>query len=314
MASQTVPPSLAREANMMLQALLTELKQLNVEIGVMLDWRYQDIVADDMEKIIVYPEDDFFTLLKNNLYQYDFLWPIAPESEQALTRLIETGKDCNVKILASDLSAIQLCSDKLATINHLSSFIKTPTTYRVDEFTPDFPAEWVIKPVDGAGCEQTWYVKDAAAYQSVLNKQLPSNFIIQSWLPGQAISLSALFRQGKGWLLTANEQIINNENGCLSLTACRVNCLSSNVDRYQQYIDKIAEAIPELWGYVGVDLIESDNKTMTLLEINPRLTTSYAGISQTIGINVAEQILALYQREPDLTRQTNKTLTIHLDA
>ncbi len=310
--TKTPPSSLAREASMMLQALLAELKPLNLDIAVMLDWRFQHIVSDDVEKVIVQADDHFYWRLEQALLDADFFWPIAPESDQALARMIETGGRHKVEILASDLSAIQLCSDKLATVRVLSPFLETPQTHRLSEFTPFFPAEWVIKPNDGAGCEQTYYVKSAGDYQSLALRLSPSSFIIQNWLEGRAISLSALFRQGKGWLLTVNEQIMNNENGCLRLSACRVNCPVSDPARYQNVIDNIANVIPGLWGYVGIDLIESENTRLTVLEINPRLTSSYAGIYPAVGINVAEQVLKLSRQDPRLTPSTHKTKILSL--
>ncbi|WP_256360467.1 hypothetical protein [Methylomonas koyamae] len=49
-----------------------------------------------------------------------------------------------------------------------------------------------------------------------------------------------------------------------------------------------------------------------MLEINPRLTSSYVGIGQATGINVAEQVLRLRQGEPIAvpTRQQCVEVTI----
>ena len=42
-------------------------------------------------------------------------------------------------------------------------------------------------------------------------------------------------------------------------------------------------------GYVGVDLILTQDEAL-LIEINPRLTTSYIGLRQVIDFNLAEAI------------------------
>jgi predicted ATP-grasp superfamily ATP-dependent carboligase len=62
--------------------------------------------------------------------------------------------------------------------------------------------------------------------------------------------------------------------------------------RYQKLASRIAVAFPDLFGYVGIDLIEN-NDACWVLEINPRLTTSFVGIEKALGLNVAELVLAL---------------------
>lgn len=314
LAAETASLSLLREAGMMLQALLAELKPLNLEIGVMLDCRYQHLFADEIEKIIVQPEDDFYDCLERALSQYEVFWPIAPESDQVLARMVETAEKKAIDIIASDRSAIRLCSDKSATIQHLTPFFEVPETHKLVDFDPVFPSTWVIKLIDGAGCEQTFVIDTEALFQATLSEIQPENFIIQRFVPGRAISLSALFRQGKGWLLTVNEQVMSQQDNCLNLSACRVNCVNRHLVRYQQVIDDIAQVIPGLWGYAGIDLIESEDGRLTILEINPRLTTSYAGIFAATGVNIAEKILQLRQGEPLLHFTKDESITVDLNA
>ena len=47
--------------------------------------------------------------------------------------------------------------------------------------------------------------------------------------------------------------------------------------------------MPGLSGYVGIDLIRNNN-TFFVIDINPRFTTSYAGISKSLGINIVSDI------------------------
>ena len=51
-------------------------------------------------------------------------------------------------------------------------------------------------------------------------------------------------------------------------------------------------AFPDLFGYVGVDLIENEDACF-VLEINPRLTTSFVDIEKKCGLNVAKLVLNL---------------------
>lgn len=45
-------------------------------------------------------------------------------------------------------------------------------------------------------------------------------------------------------------------------------------------------------GYAGVDLLRTPTG-LRVMEINPRLTTSYAGLSRSLGVNVARMTLDL---------------------
>jgi predicted ATP-grasp superfamily ATP-dependent carboligase len=54
--------------------------------------------------------------------------------------------------------------------------------------------------------------------------------------------------------------------------------------------------MPDLWGYVGIDLIDGATGPL-VLEVNPRLTTSYVGLARAIRMNPAALVLGLLDRE-----------------
>jgi predicted ATP-grasp superfamily ATP-dependent carboligase len=83
----------------------------------------------------------------------------------------------------------------------------------------------------------------------------------------------------------------------------------SDLSVYQNLVDNIAHALPELWGYVGIDLIEMLEQLL-VLEINPRLTTSFVGINAALGINVTENILQLLKGKPTINALCNQPVTI----
>jgi predicted ATP-grasp superfamily ATP-dependent carboligase len=111
-------------------------------------------------------------------------------------------------------------------------------------------------------------------------------------------------------LLCCNEQQVSFENAQFQLHECRVNIQHRSLDKFQKLVEKIAQAIPGLWGYIGIDIIDSDVLGPVILEINPRLTTSYVGIHSATGINVAEQVIKLIDSEPVITRKNNKLVNV----
>ncbi|MCI0666912.1 MAG: ATP-grasp domain-containing protein, partial [Methylococcaceae bacterium] len=127
------------------------------------------------------------------------------------------------------------------------------------------------------------------------------NLIIQPFLEGDSMSLSGLFKQGDVLLLSCNRQNIELRNDYFSLTGCTLDVVPAASGVFSNLARAIARAIPALFGYAGVDLVLVDGRPV-VLEINPRLTTSYAGLSKAINRNVAAMVLDLLSpasRVPD---------------
>ena len=78
--------------------------------------------------------------------------------------------------------------------------------------------------------------------------------------------------------------------------------LADDDGRFLFLARQIARAVPSLWGYVGVDFVSTASGPV-VLEINPRLTTSFCGLRSALGINVGRLVLDLLQaRLPDTSR------------
>ena len=75
-------------------------------------------------------------------------------------------------------------------------------------------------------------------------------------------------------------------------TAIEVNAPVEDRDDLAALAGRIATALPGLWGYVGVDLVMTDRGPV-VLEVNPRLTTSYCGLGRALGTSVAAMVLDL---------------------
>jgi predicted ATP-grasp superfamily ATP-dependent carboligase len=166
--------------------------------------------------------------------------------------------------------------------------------------------QWLVKPVDGVGCADSYILTDRKDFEQIYSRK--GHYVIQPHLQGKKTSLSCLFKQGIGWLLCANLQQFDIINQQYHLSKIIVNHYS-DLSEYQNLVDNIARALPELWGYAGIDLIETPEQRF-VLEINPRLTTSFAGINAALGINVAENILQLLKGKPTLNAVYNQSITI----
>jgi predicted ATP-grasp superfamily ATP-dependent carboligase len=126
---------------------------------------------------------------------------------------------------------------------------------------------------------------------------------------GDTLSICALFNSDQAHTLSINRQHIQIKNQQFKLIACEVN-IDLNKMPFQTLLNKIAQAFPDLFGYVGIDLILADQ--LYVVEINPRLTSSYAGIQQTLGINVADLVLQSLNKMPQINSTFNQTIFIEI--
>lgn len=304
LVGQTLPASLVAEGRLMLQALLDDLKQIPaVQILLPLDQRCTGLTLPANVKVFPVKEsDDIGQILTQLITQADLVWPIAPETDNILFKLARQIEALQKTALLSSPETVAICADKLATYRRLNAqAIPVVETLALVGWTEPPFSKSVIKPIDGVGCEDNRIIPTAEDFKSVIESLDQSKrFLIQPLLTGQAVSLSCLFKQGKAWLISCNQQQMLIQNNRFSLAACLVNVANQNQVFYQGLIQQIAQALPGLWGYIGIDLIETPDQGPLILEINPRLTTSYVGIKQASGINVAEQVIKLLDGEPDL--------------
>jgi predicted ATP-grasp superfamily ATP-dependent carboligase len=89
-----------------------------------------------------------------------------------------------------------------------------------------------------------------------------------------------------------NRQRVELRDDVFSFAGCEVNVSVEGVDELARLAARAVAAIPGLWGYVGIDFLLTESGPV-VLEVNPRLTTSYAGLHAAIGVNPAQLVLEL---------------------
>lgn len=287
-------PSLTHEGDMMLAALVNDLAALaGVEVLSVRDHRLPPAELDARvttlrDAAAVWEE------WRRSMAQADAVWPIAPETEGALERLTAMVEEEGRLLLGSRVSAIRIAASKRATAQTLARFgVPVAATVPAGAPLPDSSSGWVAKPDDGAGAEDTWLFTDAGELQAWLDDAgRADRFVLQPYVPGEAASLSALFRDGKVWLLACNRQHVIIEGGRLLYVGGEVGALEAHRATLAPIAARVAAALPGLWGYAGIDLVITQAGPV-VLEVNPRLTTSYVGLKAALGTNPAAMVLAL---------------------
>ncbi len=308
-----LPEALASEGLIMLNALLDCLCQIqDAELMLMLDWRVYDAVnTAGINTVLIRPSHDTLYEFAQLAAQCDAVWPVAPEFDGILEILCQQVESLRKLLLTSPASIVRLTGNKWLTFNELTRHHIATVETRL--FKDDFytAGEWLIKPVDGAGCNNSYLIANEQDFAS-LPEKLPENgeFIIQPHLQGEKTSLSCLFKDGQGWLLCVNLQKFELVDKQYQLKEITIN-YTSYLQKYDSIVRDIASAFPALWGYAGIDLIETADG-IVVLEINPRLTTSFAGIQAARGINVAQCVLDLLKGNTLPSPQNDKSVTLTL--
>ncbi|GAB6142370.1 ATP-grasp domain-containing protein [Methylosoma difficile] len=309
---QDLPDSLAREGLLMLRALLADFARLpTVEPLVMLDVRFaKQIDTENLGAVWVDERDDSQTVFLQLAQQCDAVWPIAPEFDGILASLCGTVEQLGKLLLNSSAAGVALTANKLSTYQRLLDHAIPTVATRLFDSQVSYPAgEYVVKPIDGVGCQDSYVIHCPQDFQRL--DHLGEGYIIQPHLLGEKTSLSAIFKQGCADWLCGNRQVFQVTDHQYHLIHIDVNVVA-NAEPYQNLLNKIAQAFPELFGYVGIDLIESGDDCR-VLEINPRLTTSYVGIYPATGINVAGQVIHALTAIPNINAIRNQTITIQLN-
>jgi tyramine---L-glutamate ligase len=312
MNKSELPEDLAREGLLMLQALIGDLDKLSkVEPIIMLDFRMTAMLSTHSRYThVIDSGQDCHQEFANLLQTCDAAWPIAPESEGILQSLCEAVERAGKILLSSPSSAVAVAGNKWLTYRHLSQHsIGMVVTQRLVDFDC-LSGEWILKPVDGVGCMDSFLITDQQEFDAITPAIDKEKYIIQPHLRGEKTSLSCFFKQGHGWLVCANRQHFEINNKQYHLREITVN-FSPDLSKYLPLVNELATAIPDLWGYVGIDLIETANDIL-VLEINPRLTSSYVGINDALGINCADAVLDLLTGEPRLHPTRNQPVQVNM--
>ena len=225
----------------------------------------------------------------------DAVWPVMPESAGMLERASSDILDSGKLLIGSRPDAIRVAASKHRTAQVLKAAgIAVVGTWRQDEALPVAANAWVVKPDDGAGCSETRIFPDCEAARASIEEREPEQYVMQPYLHGAHRSMSMVCADNRVLLMSVDEQrmaVFDNQMHYLGST---VNGVREQQRQCRALAERIMAALPGLWGYVGIDFIMSADGPV-VLEVNPRVTISHAGMFQSTGHNPARLLLELLQ-------------------
>jgi predicted ATP-grasp superfamily ATP-dependent carboligase len=236
----------------------------------------------------------------------DYTLVIAPEFNNILAARCRWVEEVNGRLLGPTAAAIRLTGDKLALEQHLRKH-KTPTppceVFVPGKFKPSFPFPLVCKPRFGAGSLATFLIQDhqelTECQQHLQDEGWEGEMLAEPFVPGQAASVAFLIGPQQQLALLPAAQNLSGD-GRFHYSGGTVPLPVDLAQRAVFLASKALEAVPGLGGYIGLDLVlggEDDGSQDWLIEINPRLTTSYIGLRALAKSNLAWALLRLAEGE-----------------
>lgn len=297
LADSAFSAGLMREGDLMLQAICHDLLALGHDICILRDARLPAIAAQPgLKQLRISTQTAHVSAWQQCLQAFQQFLIIAPETGAVLEQLVRQVQQNNKSHLGASADAIAQCSDKLCCAELLQQAgLSTPDSWLAKDWDGDAAGKetkWVCKPIDGAGCEDT-FVMRTDALSAFISRQNPARrqqLLVQPYLEGIALSIN-LFIGDDIELLSVNRQHLSQTGSKLHLDACQPGC-EDLLSKQQalQLARQIHATIPGLWGFSGIDLVLSGDK-LWIIDINPRLTLSYA--------------------EADVRRKTNPARALH---
>ena len=250
------------------------------------------------------PGDHARLILKNSLMwlanQVEAVLVVAPETDCRLEQVTQWFETRDLKCLGPDASFIRLAGDK----NRLSEWLRQrgferhPPGLPLTEFLAldsSMQSNWlpcVMKPFDGAGSEDALVIASLEPLRQhcdSTNHEL-NHWRIEQFVAGIPASISVVGgRGGQYQILPPTIQKFDKHpfgNYVGADYPLDPGLAVRAVDLARQAI----AALPPTTGYVGMDIVLGEKEDW-LIEINPRLTTSYVTLRQQAGFSLADSLL-----------------------
>jgi predicted ATP-grasp superfamily ATP-dependent carboligase len=315
-AGKSIPSSILSEGFGMLRTLISDFKAAGYFVATVLDLQlavlHPPIEADCIVPVSSSREAE--AAIQKISESADAAYIIAPESNHVLQSLAERMEQAGVHSLNCRASAIRKVSDKAILLDRVKKMgLLTPATIMVSALEDvveikqtissklEFPL--IFKPVDGVSCGGLSVVRNenqvASAVDKVNRESSSKYLMVQELIQGIAVSVSLISTGNEALPISLNKQ------GVSLMTPEAISTYNGGLVPFNSPLEREAFATAEkivrsfrgLRGYIGVDLVLTE-KEPVVIEVNPRLTTSYVGVRRVVSFNPAQAIInSVLERE-----------------
>lgn len=297
-----LPTSLLAEGTAMASALAEDfLKLEDSRVTVLRDLRLESPTYEGCQVLEVHSGSQRKDLLEKYASKADFTLAIAPEFDRQLEQCVAILQSGDAHSLNALPEFLEVTGNKQRTTAHLSE-VDVPVPHceihGADEerLPPDFPYPAVLKPVDGAGSQHTLLI------ESHLDTPDPHPWprLLECHIPGRPASVLFVCGPGGATALPPCWQRIA-DSGRFEYLGGSIILQKPLAQRAEQLAQRALAALPPAHGFVGVDLIlgeANDGSEDCVIEVNPRVTTSYVGLRAVVKENLADLAIRAARNEP----------------
>lgn len=303
MAVEPLPAALLTEGRAMVAAVAADLARLkNVQTTLLSDYRLTPGV-DCCEVRCVASEAGAEIVFDQVAAAADLTLVIAPERDGALTDRCRRVLDCGGRLVGPGLEIVELCGDKQRAAEHLAAAgVPAPLGMPLgkgEALPADFPYPAVLKPRDGCGSHGVQFLSTCTEAARLGIAPWPAR--LERFCPGLAAGVAVMSGPREIRALPACWQRLPDD-GRFEYLGGALPLPSSLAGRAEALALRAIQSLPEPCGYIGVDLVLGERAGEIaddyVIEINPRLTTSYVGLRAACRGNLAEAMLRIAQGEP----------------
>ena len=290
-----LPRSMLTEATAMLTALAADFLAIDgSRVSVLQDVRADPLVLPCCEAIEVHSKVHQCEEFARLTAEADQTLVIAPEIDNVLLETNIWAREAGGHLLAASNQFVALTSNKHLMAEFLADAgVPVPEAILLEADTDNLPTDFsypaVLKPVHGAGSQHTLLV--ANAHDEAPPYSWPRR--LERYYPGIAASVSFLCGPTHRVALPACRQHLSVD-GRFTYTGGSRLLERELVRRATALATRALESLPPALGYVGVDLVlgkSGDGSEDVVVEVNPRLTTSYVGLRAITRDNLAVAML-----------------------
>jgi tyramine---L-glutamate ligase len=296
-----LPASLLAEGSAMIGALAADFAALpETHVTVLRDARLTEPHLDGCQVVEIHSSLDRREAFDRLAAQADWSLVVAPEFDGHLLAAVADVRAAGGRSLNASDEFIALTADKHLTAERLrAAGVAAPLGLVIegdDEKLPiDFEYPAVLKPIDGAGSQHTLLVNGPADEPA----PYPWRRRLERYHAGRAASVAVLCGPESYTPLPACWQRLSNDGRFHYLGGGLIGEIDQ-AERATALAIRALQSLPPASGYVGVDLVlgaAADGIEDAVIEINPRLTTSYVGLRAALHENIAAIMLQAVRGE-----------------
>jgi predicted ATP-grasp superfamily ATP-dependent carboligase len=291
-----LPKSLLREGAAMVSAIAADLVTIHqCHVSTLRDSRVADLCLPGCDVVELHSPAAHRREIERLASAADGTLVIAPEFDKILQQTAEWTTAAGGHLLSPSSSFIQLAADKQQTAERLArANIPVPLAVQLEPDEPlpsDFVYPAVLKPIDGAGSQGIQLLT------SPRDTPLPYAWRrrLEQYHPGLAASVAFLCGPKDFIPLPPCRQLLSDD-GRFTYTGGELPLTAGLAERAIGLGRRVLNSMPTAHGYVGIDVLLGHDPTGSddlVVEVNPRLTTSYVGYRAACQTNLAEAMLAV---------------------